>query len=432
MNDFNENNLQFLDEEVSNLVSEENKTDNENDDGEDNLVTILKYQNESYKNAVIQKNKEIEESEKENNSLKISILKLQEQILSKDNIINDLNTNITKIKNQNLLLKEENKELNTKNNQLSYQNIELKQRAITNLSLQKISQKYISFSARESSKKEEEKGIESAIEKSDTNKAKDKLTELEIENEKIKFENKILKDQIESSKIDRENEITILKSLHKKEIDNYEKYASMLKSQLEDLYNTKNENLNINKDIDDMESNSRLLSQISLLESKIKQFDEENFKLKSEVAKATNEASEMKIKLENKEQIISRIQSDFQKILNQCKEKITKLEQAQSTYTNNDEENQQIISSLMEEKQNLLDKIAELNNGFVQLKQGVDEANDLFLQKQAFMEGEILKARNKAKEYKTKIQILKIKIDELHEEISVLKGENAESDDNVN
>ena len=181
-----------------------------------------------------------------------------------------------------------------------------------------------------------------------------------------------------------------------------------------------------------MESNSRLLSQISLLESKIKQFDEENFKLKSEVAKATNEASEMKIKLENKEQIISRIQSDFQKVLNQCKEKITKLEQAQSTYTNNDEENQQIISSLMEEKQNLLDKIAELNNGFVQLKQGVDEANDLFLQKQAFMEGEILKARNKAKEYKTKIQILKIKIDELHEEISVLKGENAESGDNVN
>ena len=232
MSDFNENNLQFLDEEVSNMISEENKTDNENEECEDNLVTILKYQNDSYKSAVIQKNKEIEESEKENNTLKIAILKLQEQILSKDNIINELNTNITKIKNQNLLLKEENKELNTKNNQLSYQNIELKQRAITNLSLQKISQKYISFSARESSKKEEEKGIEEKIEKRDIDKANTKISELEIENEKLKFDNKILKDQIESAKIDRENEITILKSLHKKEIDNLEKYSSMLKSQL--------------------------------------------------------------------------------------------------------------------------------------------------------------------------------------------------------
>lgn len=58
------------------------------------------------------------------------------------------------------------------------------------------------------------------------------------------------------------------------------------------------------------------------------------------------------------------------------------------------------------------------------MKQGLDEANELFMNKKTFMENEIANARTKTNEYKRKVQILKIKINELQEEIAFLKQEN--------
>ena len=252
-----------------------------------------------------------------------------------------------------------------------------------------------------------------------------KLNELEVENSKLKFEQNVLKNQVEIANIDKENEIAIMKSLHKKELDNYESYAKMLKSQLEDAYKSRNDNLITNNtDLDNLKQNSKLFLQISTLENKIRELDNENFKLKKALSKAQSETAETQIKLENKEQIIDKLQKEYQGAITQCQEQIANLEENQNILSNNDEENQKMIGALMQEKQDLIEKINQLNNGFIVMKQGLDEANELFMNKKTFMENEIANARTKTNEYKRKVQILKIKINELQEEIAFLKQEN--------
>ena len=87
---------------------------------------------------------------------------------------------------------------------------------------------------------------------------------------------------------------------HKKELDNYESYAKMLKSQLEDAYKSRNDNLITNNtDLDNLKQNSKLFLQISTLENKIKELDNENFKLKKALSKAQSQTAETQIKLEN-------------------------------------------------------------------------------------------------------------------------------------
>lgn len=439
--EWNENNLQFLEEEATNLITDDRfqidslnepkmlKDHSEEIDLDDNLISILKHQNNLLQNAITSKNKEIEDSEREKNTLKIHILKLEEQNIASESIINELNSSNAKYKNQNMILNEENKEMNEKYNELNYEIIELKQKLITKNSLQKINEKFYSLSSRApTSTNKESLGDENEEEKKDDgelSKLEIKLNELEVENSKLKFEQNVLKNQVEIANIDKENEIAIMKSLHKKELDNYESYAKMLKSQLEDAYKSRNDNLITNNtDLDNLKQNSKLFLQISTLENKIRELDNENFKLKKALSKAQSETAETQIKLENKEQIIDKLQKEYQGAITQCQEQIANLEENQNILSNNDEENQKMIGALMQEKQDLIEKINQLNNGFIVMKQGLDEANELFMNKKTFMENEIANARTKTNEYKRKVQILKIKINELQEEIAFLKQEN--------
>ena len=157
--EWNENNLQFLEEEATNLITDDRfqidslnepkilKEHSEEIDLDDNLISILKHQNNLLQSAITSKNKEIEDSEREKNTLKIHILKLEEQNIASESIINELNSSNAKYKNQNMILNEENKEMNEKYNELNYQIIELKQKLITKNSLQKINEKFYSLSS---------------------------------------------------------------------------------------------------------------------------------------------------------------------------------------------------------------------------------------------------------------------------------------------
>ena len=55
------------------------------------------------------------------------------------------------------------------------------------------------------------------------------------------------------------------------------------------------------------------------------------------------------------------------------------------------------------------------------MTQGINEANELFVAKQKEYENTINAQRGKLKEYKFKISILKIKVNELHSEIAFLQ-----------
>ena len=75
----------------------------------------------------------------------------------------------------------------------------------------------------------------------------------------------------------------------------------------------------------------------------------------------------------------------------------------------------------MEEQRRLIEEKAMIKGNYEQMMQGIDEANALFLNKQNEYENIINVQNEKLKEYKYKISLLKIKINELHSEIGFLQ-----------
>ena len=81
------------------------------------------------------------------------------------------------------------------------------------------------------------------------NKIKNNLDESEIKNKKLVFENNILVDKIKNIEKEKTEEIKILKTLHQKEIENYNKNISQLNEKIMQLLDEeekiKNNNINI-------------------------------------------------------------------------------------------------------------------------------------------------------------------------------------------
>lgn len=87
--EWNENNLQFLEEEATNLITDDRfqidslnepkmlKDHSEEIDLDDNLISILKHQNNLLQSAITSKNKEIEDSEREKKHFKDSHIKIR-------------------------------------------------------------------------------------------------------------------------------------------------------------------------------------------------------------------------------------------------------------------------------------------------------------------------------------------------------------------
>ena len=87
----------------------------------------------------------------------------------------------------------------------------------------------------------------------------------------------------------------------------------------------------------------------------------------------------------------------------------------------NNYENNENIEQLLSEQKRLMEENEILKNNYEQMTQGINEANELFVAKQKEYENTINAQRGKLKEYKFKISILKIKVNELHSEIAFLQ-----------
>ena len=88
----------------------------------------------------------------------------------------------------------------------------------------------------------------------------------------------------------------------------------------------------------------------------------------------------------------------------------------------NTEEYAQYINQLMNKQSALEKENINLKNGLKTMTENINDANEIYFKKKAEHDKEIKLRDNKLKEYKTKISILKIKINELHREISSLKN----------
>jgi DNA repair exonuclease SbcCD ATPase subunit len=246
-------------------------------------------------------------------------------------------------------------------------------------------------------------------------------------------------------KSDKINEIEILEMLHKKKIENLEKNINNLNSTINELINENNKQP---KEFNYFQIQSDIFKSFSEYEQKIRKYDEDNFLLKKENQKLKNENEELKIIINGKENIIDKLQSNISKIENEFKAKLIEINSKYNLSANSSNQNNNIekvendindnnnlnnnenIEKMMEEQRRLIEENAMLKGNYEQMMQGIDEANALFLNKQNEYENIINVQNEKLKEYKYKISLLKIKINELHSEIGFLQEKEIKNQNN--
>ena len=419
-------------------LSEAEQNENEERPG------IIQKDNDKLRKTLSSKNKKIEKMEEENNSLKILILKLYEQKETNDNIIKKLNDTISKLKSQNSSLASENKEYIAQNNELNYKVIELNQKLLSKSSLDAINEKLnsYSFTSRPSSTKYMN-DINTSFNadnnnnaNNEINKLTNKIMELEIENNKLKFENSALKTNIDNLNADNINEKAIESKLHSNEIESLNKHIKTLNQTVTNLYaqqhnykyNYNNCSISQNQDddstiIDDINSQSlsHILEEVKVMNGKIRKLEQEKLQKDAQLKNEMNLKANLEITLRTKENIFNELQITYAE-LNRYHDQIVK--EYEDNETKLRQENELTIQQLNQknnEYQTLYSKYQLLVDNMKTISNDNQIANAQFTQITNDYNNKLMKAYAKLKEYKMKIQTLKMKIDELHNEIQDLR-----------
>ena len=352
----------------------------------------------------------------ENNKLKIEQIENSKKISMGENIINSNKIEINQLQTKNSNLESENEEKKNIIQELNYKIIELSQKIESYESINKIDQKI----------KNEEIKIGDKDYLLEINGLYNKINEIEIKNSKLKFDNKNLLAKIELQKNDIKNEMEIMELLHKKKIENLEKNIMNLNDTINELIIKKRKQP---KEFNSFGIQKEIYNNFTELEQKIRIYDNDNFILNKEIQKIKNENEELKIIINGKNNIIDKLQTNINKME---KEFMIKLSEIRANYNSLNNNNDMIgnnknqyskkeIEKIMNEREKLMEENIYLKENYEQMTVGINEANELFLNKQKEYENLINSQNEKLKEYKFKISLLKIKINELYSEINFLK-----------
>jgi len=227
-------------------------------------------------------------------------------------------------------------------------------------------------------------------------------------------------------KNDIKNEMEIMELLHKKKIENLEKNIMNLNDTINELIIEKRKQP---KEFNSFGIQKEIYNNFAELKQKIRIYDNDNFILNKEIQKIKNENEELKIIINGKDNIIDKLQTNINKME---KEFMIKLSEIRANYNSLNNNNDMIgnnknqysikeIEKIMNEREKLMDENIYLKENYEQMTVGINEANELFLNKQKEYENLINSQNEKLKEYKFKISLLKIKINELYSEINFLK-----------
>ena len=406
----NMNNYEEVEEDQKeirqNISIENNEQENYLEEGKIMNPMILEI--EQLKEALVQANEKMKTIIQENNSLKLSNVDSIKELSLKDSIIDSNKQEISRLVSKISLMESE-EELNKKMiKELNYKIIELNQQIESNKTLYKISQKI---------KKEKPEEIEPNY-LLQINELNNKINEIEIKNSKLEFDNKNLLDKIDIINQEKKTEFDILDSLNKKKYTIYEKSIERLNEMINELLNEKqNDHLDT---FNDTGIQNEIYKHFNEFEVKIKQLNDINSLIKNENQKLKNENEELSIIINGKETIIEKLQSNINKIENDFRQKISEINPINNELINNNENNE-TIEQLLNEQKKLVEENDILRNNYEQMTQGINEANELFLAKQKEYENTINAQVAKLKEYKFKISVLKIKVNELHSEIEFLQ-----------
>ena len=365
-----------------------------------NAINLMSSEIEQLKEALIKANEKINIFIEENNKLKIIQGENMKELSVKEGIIDSNKQEISRLLSK-ITSYENEEEINKKTiKDLNYKIIELNQQIESKETINKITQKI-------KNEKPEDLEHNYLIEINELN---NKINEIEINNSKLKFDNENLLNKIDIITKEKKTQLEIMESLYIKKNEILEKEIERLNEMINDLLNEKQKE---HIDIFDYKNIQNDIYKCFIeLEEKMKKLNNVNFLIKKENQKLKNENEELSIIIKSKETIIEKLQSNINKIENDFKQRLS-----DGNIINNNES----IEQLLNEQKRLTEENDILKNNYEQMTQGINEANELFVSKQKEYENIINAQMEKLKEYKFKISVLKIKVNELHSEIEFLQ-----------
>ena len=373
------------------------------------LINPMSSEIEQLKEALIKANEKINILIEENNKLKITQGDNMKELLIKEGIIDSNKQEISRLLSK-ITSYENDEEIKNKTiKDLNYKIIELNQKIESKETIDKITQKI---------KNENPEDLEHNY-LIEINELNNKINEIEIKNSKLKFDNEKLTNKIEIIIKEKKTELEIMESLYNKKNGILEKEIERLNDMINELLNEKEKE---HIDIYDYKNiQNDIYKFFKELEEKMKKLNDVNFLIKKENQKLKNENEELSIIINGKETIIEKLQSNINKIENDFKQRLSE----RNIINNNDN-----IEQLLNEQKKLSEENEILRNNYEEMTQGINEANELFVSKQKEYENIINSQMEKLKEYKFKISILKIKVNELHSEIEFLQEKQIKSPNN--
>ena len=373
------------------------------------LINPMSSEIEQLKEALIKANEKINILIEENNKLKITQGDNMKELLIKEGIIDSNKQEISRLLSKITSYENEEEIKNKTIKDLNYKIIELNQKIESKETIDKITQKI---------KNENPEDLEHNY-LIEINELNNKINEIEIKNSKLKFDNEKLTNKIEIIIKEKKTELEIMESLYNKKNGILEKEIERLNDMINELLNEKEKE---HIDIYDYKNiQNDIYKFFKELEEKMKKLNDVNFLIKKENQKLKNENEELSIIINGKETIIEKLQSNINKIENDFKQRLSE----RNIINNNDN-----IEQLLNEQKKLSEENEILRNNYEEMTQGINEANELFVSKQKEYENIINSQMEKLKEYKFKISILKIKVNELHSEIEFLQEKQIKSPNN--
>lgn len=252
------------------------------------------------------------------------------------------------------------------------------------------------------------------------NKLSSRINELEIEKARLSFENKTLQIRLEQIASDTNDELEMNKEFYEKTLTSYQKTIANLHKQI--MENSEKESIKLKQFSNEFTSkqsitNQDLIMQLNEISSKIKAYDSENYILNKKAQYYQEEIAEYKIYSANKDRIIAKLQKDIEDLVIEYKKKLECAESNVEMRNKEIEEVRQKNDELTRELTDLTAQNNELQIGFEEMANNLQETNDIVQNKIIVFENDLNRETEKNKLYKEKIIQLKRKINQLYDNI---------------
>ena len=409
------------------FVQDNNENLNDVESTQEAFIQTLSLQIKQLQELLENKNKDFDNLNSENNHLKLLMIQEQKKMIDKDNILHSINAQKKNLEEKIEKYKTESENLNSTIKELNYKIIELNQNIISKENMNQFNNKI--KDVLESKNKEinndsnnkEENKENTLVEKYEVElkKLNNIVDELEIKNNKLVFDNKVLNTKIANIISDKNNELSILNSINQNQLNNLNKVIAHLNNRIAQLFDDNNKPINY-KQTSNLLKNE-IMKKFNDLENKLNSYDKENCDLRKENQSLKSELSELKLVEESKEKIIQKLQTDFEMMENEYNNNVMTSQKFGETLKIDDMNKSEYINDLLNKQKTLIKENNDLKVGLKQMTKNINEANQLYFKKKEEYDKLFETKDSKLKEYRNKIFLLKMKVNELHNEISILK-----------